>query len=168
MFLGQEATSQPQALPWRVDHTPEVLPMVVQGQVDEGVSLLAEHIPPLPSIQLLQDRNGTELAVAHNEYRYILWYPFMYISEQGPLLDRRAMPAFALDPRPDNRDRAATVGDGDHQQLMMEADLAPVNDQSNLTMLSLALEKLFPYRTVPLAYANGAHQQPSQPLDFAG
>jgi len=74
MCLGQESASQPMALSRALDGIAKALPVIVQGQVDEYIALLTQHILPFPCIQLVQDRNGTELAVANDRYRYVTWY----------------------------------------------------------------------------------------------
>jgi hypothetical protein len=90
------------------------------------------------------------------------------MSEQGQLLDRRTVPAFAFDPRPGNRYRTPAIGERDHQQLMMKADPGPVHDQADGTMLSLTLQQSFSERIIPFAYIDRTKQQASQALHFAG
>ena len=138
VFFGQEAASQPQALP-RASHSAKGLPVVVQCQIDAGIPLLTEHVWPLPGIQLTQDGHGTKLGVAHDRHRYTLRYQVVYISEQSQLLDGRTMSALAFDPCPDDGDRATAIRHRDHQQLVMKTDLAAVHDQTYVPVLRLTL-----------------------------
>ena len=77
----------------------------------------------------------------------------MYTSEQSKLFDRCAV-ASSLDPGPDNRNGTTAIGNSDHQQLVMKADFAPIDNQAHSSMLSLALEQHLGNRVVPLAHAD--------------
>jgi hypothetical protein len=50
---------------------------------------------------------------------------------------------------------------------MMKADFAPIENQANSSVLSLALEQRFSSWAVPLAHANGTLQQTPQSLHGA-
>ena len=50
---------------------------------------------------------------------------------------------------------------------MMKADLAPVHDQTDVTVLCLTLQQLFSERVIPFAYMDRTQQQTSQALHFA-
>lgn len=79
------------------------------------------------------------------------------------------MTPFVLDPGPHDGDRSPAIGDGNHQQLMMKADLAAIEDQAHLTVLGLTAQEVFSDRSIPLAHTDAlVHQQAAQALNLAG
>jgi hypothetical protein len=81
---------------------------------------------------LSQNQDRTKFTVTHQENGGFGWDQTASIGQQSQLLERTAVPANVRDPDPGDRDGSFAVGQSDNQQLMSDADLAAVHDQTDL------------------------------------
>lgn len=91
----------------------------------------------------------------------------MNVSQQGHMLDRTALSSNMFDLGPGNRDDSFAIGQTDHQQLMSEANLDAIHDQTNLSQVTkLGFQPHPGDRLVPFPHSNGRIVQ--QPTQVAG
>ena len=107
----------------------------------------------MPRFQLPKNRNRAKFAVSDHKNVCSFGQQGSDILEQTDLLLGAAVSTNRLDPRLGDRYGSSAIGQADHQQLMTEAYLGAVYDQSHFAdPFELRLYSGFGDRLVPPAY----------------
>src|SRR4030067_567786 len=160
----QTAASQPDTLTGFLNITAEGFPTASFVEPNTGIGFLEQDVEPTPLVQLAQGRYTAKFAVSDQKNGRSQRDQSAYIGQQSQLLTGAAVSFDVFDPSPGNRNGSFPVRQADDQQLMPEANLGAIHDQTDFSQKTkLRLQPLPSDGVIPFPHSNGRGvQQPAQ------